>query len=333
MASLQHTNNHNNNNGPDSSNSCMDGVVQTTTISHSNPTMERNAQKVAGSGVSSMSNANDDAFDCRKAPKKAASYNEGRQDASHHHLSASQPLSGPPHPVNVTRFHPKATDAAASHSYSPQTLPLWRFCSMAGKGLGSKRVEDVKMNRIDKLRAGRKRRAGRRPFVFKSSPLAEGQGAGRLTQFHANTYPIPSSSSSSTTTPSSSSSSSLMKSSPFLSRESPEGLALHHATLYNGRNTVRISRFSGPINNPTSHLWRAETPMQKPVQSSSLLLDRNVSNAYSSRSYSAQPQISRLCGSNLSSRPSKPLSSKSDYQSWEISLPKCPFPKMGVLAV
>jgi len=324
MASLPHTNN---TKGPDSSKRHMDGVAQTTIISHSNPTMERNAQTVTGSGVSSMPNAHDDAFDCWKAPKKAASYNEGRQDAPHHQLSVSQPLSTPSHPVNVMRFHAKAADAAASHSYSPQTLPLWRFCSMAGKGLGSKRVEDVKMNRIDKLRAGRKRRAGRRPFVFKSSPLAEGQGAGRLTHFHANTYPLPSSppSSSSPSAPSS------MKSSPFLPREIPEGLGLHHATFYNGRNTVRISRFSGPISHPTSKQWHAETPLQKPVQPSSLSLDLSVSNAFSSWTSSAQPQISRLCGSNLS-RPSKTLS-KSDYQSWEISLPKCPFPTMGVLAV
>ncbi|KAH9813628.1 hypothetical protein DFH28DRAFT_334549 [Melampsora americana] len=46
--------------------------------------------------------------------------------------------------------------------------------------LGSRRVEDVKLNRIDKSRSGRRRRPSRRPFVYKSSPLSEGHSAGRL---------------------------------------------------------------------------------------------------------------------------------------------------------
>lgn len=56
-----------------------------------------------------------------------------------------------------------------SYSETPRTIYL-----------GPKRVEDVKLNRIDKSRNGRRRRPSRRPFVFKSSPLAEGHSAGRL---------------------------------------------------------------------------------------------------------------------------------------------------------
>ncbi|EGG03910.1 uncharacterized protein MELLADRAFT_89708 [Melampsora larici-populina 98AG31] len=56
-----------------------------------------------------------------------------------------------------------------SHFETPRTIYL-----------GPKRVEDVKLNRIDKSRNGRRWRPSRRPFVFKSSPLAEGHSAGRL---------------------------------------------------------------------------------------------------------------------------------------------------------
>ncbi|PLW07907.1 hypothetical protein PCASD_12296 [Puccinia coronata f. sp. avenae] len=167
MASL-HTNNR-----PDSSNAF--GVAQTTRPS--NPTMERNTQ------TSVLIIANAHLPDSWISPKKA-NY-AGRQDLPHNSLS--QPSTESPHSVNLMRFIPDTGKPHPGYCYPHPTLPLWRFCSMAGKGLGSKRVEDVKMNRIDKLRAGRKRRAGRRPFVFKSSPLAEGQGVGRLTQFYANT--------------------------------------------------------------------------------------------------------------------------------------------------
>ncbi|PLW27433.1 hypothetical protein PCANC_24313 [Puccinia coronata f. sp. avenae] len=290
MASL-HTNNR-----PDSSNAF--GVAQTTRPS--NPTMERNTQ------TSVLIIANAHLPDSWISPKKA-NY-AGRQDLPHNSLS--QPSTESPHSVNLMRFIPDTGKPHPGYCYPHPTLPLWRFCSMAGKGLGSKRVEDVKMNRIDKLRAGRKRRAGRRPFVFKSSPLAEGQGVGRLTQFYANTY-APSSSST--------------NSSPFLAHKSTEGMNLHQTTFCSGRNTIRISRSSDP-SSPTTKRWLDESQLEKPMTFPSL--DRT--NAYSC--WSNQPQISKRCNLKPNKLQSPLAQSQADYQSWEISLPKCPFPSLGVFS-
>ncbi|MBW0533581.1 hypothetical protein O181_073296 [Austropuccinia psidii MF-1] len=71
-----------------------------------------------------------------------------------------------------------------SSCYLPSSSPF-PFYDMGGIRLCSKRVQDVKLNRIDKFKPGRKRRPSRRPFVFKSSPLAEGRGAGRFTNFYS----------------------------------------------------------------------------------------------------------------------------------------------------
>ncbi|KAI7937773.1 hypothetical protein MJO28_015348 [Puccinia striiformis f. sp. tritici] len=224
--------------------------------------------------------------------------------------TSCQPSTGSPHSVLGTGYQPETQKSLSGFPSSPQTLPLWRFCSMADKGLSAKRVEDVKMNRIDKLRAGRKRRASRRPFVFKSSPLAEGQGAGRLTQFQSNTFP------------------NLSSNIPSLLACSnrAERMELHQATFYSGGNAVRISRFSDP-SNPSAKHWLSDSHVQKPITFSSL--DRN-SNGFPS--WSQQPQISRLCNPQATKLPSPFVQSKSDYQSWEISLPKCAFPPMGLFS-
>ncbi|KAA1070701.1 hypothetical protein PGT21_021424 [Puccinia graminis f. sp. tritici] len=284
-------------NRPDSSE--MTGVTQTTY--HFNPTMEHNAD----TRVSIITNAHPS--DSWVSAKKE-NY-EGRHDVTRNTLS--QPSTESPRTVHVMRLLSDTERSLSGFCYSSPTLPLWRFCSMAGKGLSSKRVEDVKLNRIDKLRAGRKRRANRRPFVFKSSPLAEGQGAGRLTQFHANTFAHPSPSS---------------QSSPFVDRKNTEGMQLRQTTFYNGCNAVRISRFSGP-SDPTIKQWRDPSQLERPVT----FAPRDC-NFNSFPSWSKQPQISRLCSPKSTKPQSSLVQTKTDYQSWEISLPKCPFPNMGMFS-
>ncbi|OAV97305.1 hypothetical protein PTTG_05885 [Puccinia triticina 1-1 BBBD Race 1] len=283
------------NNRPDSSN--ISGVAQTTY--HFSPTMEHNTNTT----VSIIANAHPSA-------SWISTKKDNYKDFPHNTLS--QPATQPPQTLRVTRFLPDTEKSMSGLCCSSQTLPMWRFSSMAGNGLSSKRVEDVKMNRIDKLRAGRKRRANRRPFVFKSSPLAEGQGAGRLTQFQANTFDVHS------TSPS--------RSSAFFAHKNAEGMELHQTTFYSGRNAVRISRFSNPSNSTTKQ-WLDDSQLDKPAAFASLGCNPNALP-----SWSKQPQISRLCNSKATKPQSSAPPRKTDYQSWEISLPKCPFPAMGLFS-
>lgn len=225
------------------------------------------------------------------------------------HTSCHQPSMNTLSSKQTMRCIPQAEKKAiTSHCYSPIS-PMWRIYSMAEKGLSARRVEEVRTNRIDKHRGGHRRRPSRRPFVFKSSPLAEGQGAGRLTQFNANI--------------------STQSRNPALlgSRKLGSEIELHRTTIYNGRNTVRISRF---LDSATDLQPKPRQGSQSTNQCMSFAPINRHSSPFPS--WSRQPQISRLCNARTNKILPPPVRKTNDYQTWEISLPKCSLPKMGMIS-
>lgn len=217
-------------------------------------------------------------------------------------------------------------DPRPSPPTSPSTNNLYGHC------LSSKRVEDVKLNRIDKSsRSSRRRRALQRPFVFKSSPLAEGRSAGRLTIFLGNPFTH----FSKITT---------------LSR-SPEPKPFDHLTRQQQQppppstpSTTTKNLDSKPFHH---HLGRSLRPnsfslVTTPKRHSSYLDDfdayqpclSSISNSRNQNRTSLsqwvkQPKISRL------HTPDKPRTSflsckpSHEYQKWEISLPQCTLLNFG----
>ncbi|CAH7671884.1 hypothetical protein BY996DRAFT_4589257 [Phakopsora pachyrhizi] len=223
-----------------------------------------------------------------------------------------------------------------------------RFGSFLLRGICSRRVEDVKMNRIDKTRSGRRRRSHRRPFIFKSSPLAEGNGVGRLTSFSSSPSPP-----SSTSTSSSLSPPSPYKQRPFThsQRNQPYGRSGDRSQLkpdsldpifptHPHNQSFYISRFS-TLSSPSSPFpqFNHQFFLNSSVAFSQSMFEPLSKDALNNHCHQTsnlspwanQPQISRL-----RSNPTKLLNysgsqnqGSKDYQTWEISLPKCSLPILG----
>lgn len=169
-----------------------------------------------------------------------------------------------------------------------------------------KRVEDVKLNRIDKCRSSRRRKNFCRPFVFKSSPLAEGQSARRLnlgignpfTRFSkANTF--------------SRSTLSLAD----VSQDAgswPYGVNNSLGTMPPTSPLV-ISKC--PSTPPALDAFSASPPLISPFATRAALSGRGRSPPQIARSHTADPSSKRP--SVLSHAPTP------EHQTWEIALPKC----------
>lgn len=197
-----------------------------------------------------------------------------------------------------------------------------------------RRVEDLRLNRIDK-KHGRRKKCDRRPFVFKSSPLAEGQGIHRITSdFSSNMAPV--------------------LQTAF--RHSTRRRLLEYGCSSaiqtpRSRGLPCISRFADSLTHPNSLIFNQPDnfhngPTSKHHNVTHSVASPSPSNlipSISSSQRSKQPQISSRLRHPSNVKQDSPSQSnmpssyaiknstsqtelKSDYQSWEICLPKCTLP-------
>lgn len=201
---------------------------------------------------------------------------------------------------------PPAETAQVEPSSEPSKCnqPPLRLPSFHGYGnnhllatpwIGPKRVEDVKLNRIDKCRSSRRRKNHRKPFVFKSSPLAEGRSAGRLNVFTGTPF-------------------TRFSKITTLSRNPSPPLNPRHAGLRPSFNKDIWGSTLSAISKCNSSPQNLESlPASTPLISRAVLYKR---------------EKSPIIGSQITGTQSKYLPVLShtqipEYQKWEIALPKC----------
>lgn len=199
-------------------------------------------------------------------------------------------------------------------------------------GLCCRRVEDVRLNRIDNPKNGRRRR---RPFVFKSSPLAEGQGINRITTSFSYT----------------SASSSTQQLHPLTRRKVVDTGNTPAHPSNSPRGSLCISRFAESLHRPATIIFTQENNNGHQQEPLGILSSSSPSHfPLISNCWTKQPQISarlRHASNNdhhqqhsqqehfksLSQKRTTIMSKTNDYQSWEISLPTCSLPKSPLLSM